>query len=239
MIISFSHYFIENAEYLSNQLKLPVVYHLEPDYTYHVFSAQDAAPQLLCFQKEHPKTKYIIYQSENVDSVFFKNKQYIELLKQNTVYQYSPMIAKYCLSKYKINCASFFTFDYMPLTSDKKRDIDVLFFGTMTKKRYDIISAIQQKFNITAITDCFGKDMEDILLRSKYVLNISAYDNNALETHRINKALACGCQVISNPSCDKDMNTKYKDIMIFTKGRTVYDYMKALEKIQPEGHNAN
>ena len=231
-IISFSTYFVENAEFLSSQTKMPVVYELKPDFTYHIFSAHDAAPQLLCFQKEHPQTKYVIYQSENIESQFFKDKDYINLLKENTVYQYSPMIAKYCLNKHRIECASYFSFDYAPIDSPMVRDINVLFFGTMTKKRYNILAAIQQKFDITIVTNCFGQELEETLLRTKYVLNISAYDNNALETHRINKALACGCKVISNPSYDNDMDRKYKDIIVWTKGRTVHDYMKALKILE-------
>jgi hypothetical protein len=92
------------------------------------------------------------------------------------------------------------------------------------------------------ITNVFGKDMENILLRTKYVLNISAYENNCLETHRINKALACGCKVISNPSSDEQMDKKYKDLIIFTEGRSITDYMIALEKIfnkEEKGHNAD
>ena len=227
MIISFSHYFVENCEYLSRQTQMPIVYQLQPNYTYHVFSAHDAAPQLLCFQKEHPGTKYIIYQSENIDSACFKNPHYIRLLKENTVFQYSPMIARFCLKKHRIECASFFTFDYPPLEG-RERDIKILFFGTMTRKRYDLIGAIQKWFDVTVLTNCFGKELEEALLRTRYVLNISAYDNNALETHRINKAIACGCKVISNPSCDKEMDAKYKDIIIWTKGRTLHDYNKAL-----------
>jgi hypothetical protein len=231
-IISFSHYFVENAEYLSSQTNYPIVYQLQPDQTYHVFSAHDAATQLLCFQKEHPQTKYVIYQSENTESAFFKDKSYIKLLKDNTVYQYSPMIAKYCLNKHKIECASYFAFDYPLIKSTTVRDINVLFFGTMTKKRYDILGVLQQKFDITIVTNAFGKDLEETLLRAKYVLNISAYDNNALETHRINKALACGCKVISNPSYDKDMDKKYRDLIMWTKGRSLHDYMKALKAVQ-------
>jgi hypothetical protein len=240
-IISFSHYFVENAEQLSSKLNIPIVYYLQPDYIYHIFSAHDAAKQLLDFQTEHPNTKYIIYQSENVDSCFF-NKNYIQLMKQNTVYQYSPMIAKYCLNKYGIECGSYFSFDYPYMYDKRKKDIDLLFFGTLTKKRVHILNEIQRKFNIIIVSNVFGKDMENMLLRTKYVINISEYDNNALETHRINKALSCGCKVISNPSCDEHMNRKYTELIRFTKGRTISDYMKCLDKIfnkEEKGHNGD
>lgn len=239
-VISFSPYFVENSEQLSNDLNIPVVYYLQPDYTYHVFSSHDASKQLLDFQNEHPKTKYIIYQSENIDSHFFKDKQYIELMKRNIVYQYSPMIAKYCLTTHGIECGNFFTWDYVYLADKRKRDLDVIFFGTMTKRRFQIIKEIQKKYPIIPITQCFGKEMENILLRTKYVINISAYENNALETHRINKALACGCKVISNPSADHEMNKKYEKLITFTNGRHVADYIHAIDSIDKiKGHNGD
>jgi len=41
------------------------------------------------------------------------------------------------------------------------------------------------------------------------------YEDNALETHRINKALACGCQVVSLKSSDEDANQFYDDYIYF------------------------
>jgi len=69
-IINFSKYFTENANYLSIELGIPVSYQLEPNKEYIVFSAHDAAKELLEAQKNH-NTKYVIYQSENIESVFF------------------------------------------------------------------------------------------------------------------------------------------------------------------------
>jgi len=50
----------------------------------------------------------------------------------------------------------------------------------------------------------------------KVVLNIPYYNDNALETHRIHKALACGCKVISMPSADEDTNEFYKKFITIT-----------------------
>lgn len=229
-IISFSIYFVENCEELSKKLSIPVVYTLQPGNTYHVFSAHDAAKQLLEFQVRNPETKYIIYQSENILSNFFQDKTYIRLMQQNSIFQYSPMIADTLLRRYGIPCASYFNWSYPDLSSDVKRDIKVLFFGSMTQKRHEILHQISQKYPITIVTDKFGKDLDEILLRTEWVLNISTYTNNALETHRINKAIACGCQVLSNPSCDDVMDKKYKEFIRFSRGRRVQDYVKALDK---------
>jgi hypothetical protein len=245
-IISFSKYFIENASQLSKELNIPVVYELLPNKCYGVFSAHDAAKELLDYQYRE-NISYIIYQSENIESIFFKNKYYIELLKRNKVLQYSPYTASKCKELYNINCDGYFNFSYETKPritlfavkkggtfSEIKKDIDILFFGCITKKRYDILNEIQKRFtlNIVVTGDAFGEDLEKLLFRSHYIINISAYDNSVLETHRINKALALGCKVISNYSVDEKMNKKYKKYVVFC-GRHLEDYILTIQTIFP------
>lgn len=234
-IINFSKYFVENVDYLSTELNIPIVYKLEPNKEYIIFSAHDAAKELLEFQLRN-NTKYLIYQSENIESVFFKDKYYIELLKRNRVCQYSVYTATKCKELYNIDCAGYFQFQYKPLNLNLKRDIDLLFFGNMNKKRYDILSEINRLFpnlNLKIATDSFGSVLDKLLNRSKYVLNISAYENSVLETHRINKALSCGCEVISNLSADEKMNQKYNPHIFFC-GKTISDYIEKIKIIFPK-----
>ena len=234
-IINFSKYFVENAEYLSNELGIPIAYKLEPNKEYIVFSAHDAAKELLEFQIRN-NVKYVIYQSENIESVFFKNKYYIELLKWNKVLNYSVYTASKMMELYNIPTAGYFQFNYKKMYSHKPRDIDLLFFGTMTQKRYDILREIQNRFpelRMEVTTDAFGDTLTQLLLRTEYVINISAYDNAVLETHRINKALSCGCYVISNYSSDTKMNEKYKEYLYFC-GKTISDYIEMVKIITPQ-----
>ena len=234
-ILNFSKYFVENVDYLSTELNMPIVYKLEPNKEYIVFSAHDCPRELLEFQIKY-KTKYIIYQSENIESVFFKNDYYIQLLKHNRVCQYSVYTATKCKELYNIDCFGYFQFNYKPLNLRMKRDIELLFFGNMNKKRYDILCEIQNRFptlNLKVATDSFGHDLDKLLNRSQYVLNISAYDNSVLETHRINKAISCGCEVISNLSIDEKMNQKYNPHIFFC-GKTISDYIEKIKIIFPK-----
>jgi len=234
-IINFSKYFVENAAVLSTDLNIPIVYKLEPNKEYIVFSAHDAAKELLEFQIRN-NTKYIIYQSENIESVFFKNKYYIQLLKHNKVYNYSVYTATKMIELYGITSTGYFQFNYKRINCSKKRDIDILFFGNMTQKRYDILKEIQNRFptlKIEVVCDVFGDDLTKLLLRTEFVLNMSAYDNAVLETHRINKALACGCYVISNYSSDTKMNEKYREYVYFC-GKTLSDYIEMVKNVVPQ-----
>lgn len=241
-IITFSKYFIENANELSKELNIPVVYVLEPNKCYGVFSSHDCAKELLEGQiRQH--ISYVIYQTENIESIYFKNKYYIELLKRNKVLQYSPYTSNKCKELYNINCDGYFNFKYEKKSRTTTvadgdgtplRDIDILFFGCITKKRYDILKEIQNTFNLNIYVtgDAFNEDLENLLFRSKYVINISAYENSVLETHRINKALALGCKVISNYSVDEKMNTKYKEHVVFC-GKHLEDYIRTIQMIFP------
>jgi hypothetical protein len=69
----------------------------------------------------------------------------------------------------------------------------------------------------------------------KYVINIPYYKNNSLETHRINKALAAGCQVISIYSSDIYLNEKYKDYVHFVNDLS--DFCPLLEIFPKKDYN--
>lgn len=230
-IITFSKYFIENADELARKTGYEIVYSLEPGKDYCVFSAHDAAAELLDFQNRY-QTTYTIYQSENIESAFF-TRSYIQLLQRNIVLQYSPHTAALCKERFGITTSGYFNFDYRPISvPGRKRTIDLLFFGMLTQKRYDILREIQNRFptlNMVVAADLFHVALDDTLSYTRFVLNISAYENNALETHRINKALACGCRVISNYSADQKMNAKYQNLVNFC-GRTISDYVEAVTR---------
>jgi hypothetical protein len=158
-------------------------------------------------------------------------------MRKNKVLHYSPMIAAICTSWHKVECAGFFAFDYSPMSIDIKarRPTDILFFGAMSQPRYDILREIQNArpdLRLTVTTDAFGADLDKLLLEAKYVINISFYERNALETHRINKAMAAGCKVISNESADEQMNAKYRGLIEFCD-RTLCGFIGTVNKAFP------
>ena len=86
------------------------------------------------------------------------------------------------------------------------------------------------------------KVLTEELLNVKYVLNIPFYPRSALETHRINKALSCGCQVISQPSADSELNDRYRDYIYMRKDiiKGIYYTMQMntpLKKKYVQAHN--
>jgi hypothetical protein len=79
--------------------------------------------------------------------------------------------------------------------------------------------------------------MTDVLQKSKVVLNLAYYtQSRPLESHRINKALACECDVVSTLSDDHDANDFYKDYCYMTDDvkTTLHKYFnEELDKKKP------
>ena len=77
----------------------------------------------------------------------------------------------------------------------KKKDIDILFVGSILPRRKKIIEQLKKEFNIE-VHNAYGIKMTELFNRAKIVLNIHAEDYLDTET-RIFEALGCGAFVIS------------------------------------------
>jgi hypothetical protein len=224
-IINSHPIFSENAVCLSTKLNIPIIKDLEPKDgdVYVVFGGHEIAPQLLDIQ-DRIKIVYILFNSEQIESPFFKNKYYIELLKNNVLIDYNHLTSKYLKDTFNIKTYSFFFFEFFGLELETKleKEIDIFFTGSMNKNREELKKKLLEEFpnkNIVFDFDWSYKtsmELKEVLQKSKYVINVPYYANNTLETHRINSALACGCEVVSLYSNDKNANTYYEDYIHFT-----------------------
>ena len=223
-IINSHSIFSENAVCLSTKLNIPIIKDLEPKDgdVYVVFGAHEIANQLLDIQSRF-KIVYIVFNSEQIGSPFFYNKFYIELLKNNVLIDYNHLTSKYLKDTYNIKTYSYFFFEFFGFDSETKveKTIDIFFTGSINPKREQIKKQLLESFpnkNIVFDFDWSYKtsmELKEVLLKTKYVINIPYYENNTLETHRINSALACGCEVVSLPSKDKHANKYYEDYVWF------------------------
>ena len=236
-IISFHTIFNENANILAKRLNIPYVVNFNPvpNDLIIVFGCHDQATNLYVLQ-EQIKFKCIIIQSEQYESNVFDNKYYIELLRNNYVLDWS----KYNVERFKkqldIKVFSFYYYDFYIL-ENKNRTIDFFFCGAHSPEREFKLNQFKlQNANMgfTFDFDFSGNhmnfsDLNNKLANVKYVINLPYYKNNSLETHRINKALSAGCQVISVLSSDNYLNEKYKDYVHFVND--LNDFCPLLEMI--------
>ena len=80
-------------------------------------------------------------------------------------------------------------------------DVEVLFVGTLTRRREAWLEKLSRSFQITQ-RSAFGKEMAALFRRARIVLNIHASDHSDTET-RVFEALGCGAFVLSEQLSDE------------------------------------
>jgi len=241
-VISFHLIFNENANILAKRLNVPYVveFNPKPNDLIVVFGAHDQAINLYGLQ-EQIKFKCIIIQSEQYESKIFDNKYYVELLKNNYLLDWS----KYNVERFKkqmdMKVYSFYYYDFF-LLENETRPIDFFFCGTYSPEREAKLNQFKSQNSNMGLTFEYDfsnnhlgfNEINNKLANVKYVINLPYYKNNSLETHRINKALASGCQVITIPSSDPYLNDKYKDYVHFVNDLT--DFCPLLEMVPKKNY---
>ena len=226
-IIILHSIFTENAIVLATRLGVEIIKDFTPvtNHLYIVYGAHEKSIELLNAQKQMQHTfGYVIINSEPPLSQFMANKFYIELMKNNVVFDYSNISAIHLKKTYGINVKSFHFFDFPEYQEEEEpeRTIDIFFVGTKTARREKIFHKLKEAYPNKTIEFVFDwslsapANLTKKLKQAKYVLNIPYHDHNILETHRINKALSAGCQVVSLYSGDKTTDLFYEDYAYMT-----------------------
>jgi hypothetical protein len=238
-VVSFHSIFNENAILLSQRLKIPFITEFSPkegDIAI-IFGAHDQADKLF-FIQELTKCHYIIIQTEQFPSKIFDNKYYMELIQQNPLLDWSRLNVEKLKSKLDLKIYSHYFFDFIsPETPEwSSRPIDFFFCGAANEERRKSLEAFKKE-NPTArcefdLSYSFVNPvlLMDKLKQVKYVLNLPFYEENSLETHRINRALSMGCEVVSLYSKDTYLNKKYNPYVHFVKHLSDFTFLLEIEK---------
>jgi hypothetical protein len=189
-----------------------------------VFGAQEKADTLYYIQ-QMKKIHFILIQTEQFHSKVFDNKYYIDLVQHHSVIDFGRLNVEQLKSKIQLKVFSFYFFDFMALETSawEDRPIDFFFCGAASEERKKMLAEFQlehptAKFEIDLSYSYVNPNMMmEKLKQVKYVINIPFYPNNSLETHRINRALSAGCEVISLYSKDKHANKMYDPYVHFVK----------------------
>ena len=114
-----------------------------------------------------------------------------------------------------------------------KKDIDILFMGAMNKRREDLLNKLRENGLNVYMADTYNlwnEERDNIVKRSKILLNIHYYESAILETARLSYALSLGeCFVVSEPSMDKLLDKEYSKIVDF--GSNIEEIVKKCKKI--------
>lgn len=236
-VVSFHPIFNENAILLSKRMGIPFITDLNPEDgdILVVFGAHQQADKLFYLQQVK-KIHYILIQSEQYSSEVFDQKYYMELVQNHSLLDFSRFNVEKLKSKIECKVFSFYFFDFIipDLTDWDSRPIDFFFCGSDSKERRKKLDEFKQENPSANIEFDFSYSytnpiaMTEKLKQVKYVINLPYYEKNALETHRINRALSAGCEVISVYSKDKYFNKHYSPYVHFVRELT--DFTLLLEQ---------
>lgn len=114
----------------------------------------------------------------------------------------------------------------------EKKDIDVLFYGSVNERRKQILSSLARDCEVQFIAGAFGPERDQLIARSRVILNLHYYKTRIMEAVRISYLLNNGCFVISEESSDN----AFPDVDLVTSDydglhRTVLDYLENTEKL--------
>lgn len=239
-IVTFHPIFNENANILSQRLGIPVIQEMTPnkDDIVIVFGAHEQADKLL-FIQQALNIKYIIIQSEQFVSKVFDNKYYMELIQNNPVLDWSISNVERLKSKLNLKVYGLYYYDFFMINTGNQfedRPIDFFFTGSYSKEREKVLNDFMIKNPTCKFEIDFSYnyknpiDLSNKLKDVKYVINIPFYKDNVLETHRINKALSLGCEVVSLYSHDQTLNKKYEPYVHFVKELTDFSLLFEIER---------
>lgn len=235
IVASFHPIFNDNAKNLAVILKSP--YYLMPSNLLmckecFVYGAQNAP--IIVLKAQSYGVKITIMQSEQSTSSFWREGgNYLELLRRPDIriIDWSPinsirLSASNCQPMHSRFTYLFSRPQKIPLL--KERPIDLFFCGVGTPSRQITMNTLREArpdLNIQAVFDYSLREptrMIRALLQCKIVLNIPCYEASALECHRINQAITCGCKVISTRSACKELNKEYESYVTFTDNMVNY-----------------
>lgn len=147
----------------------------------------------------------IIFNVENSTASFLTD-EYRRLLRKFAVWDFSESNAA-DLAEMLVRPVHYFRMFYVERLSRvvdaAQKDIDVLFYGSFNTRREELLDALRARgLRVEGVFGVFGAQLEQLIARSKVVLNIHFYNNGRLEIIRLFDLLANGRTVVSelNPS---------------------------------------
>jgi hypothetical protein len=198
----------------------------------HIISNDNLYLTFIPFNKTNMNikpSKYIVYNFEQFTTDNCWSNAYIDFLKK------ALFVIDYSIKNvFKLHEKGINAF-FLPFRSDNstkfknldntKKDIDILFIGTLNNKRKEWLKKLNyKKYNIKIITNLFFEKSIEYFARSKIILNIHYYGGDSiLEVTRIIPALENKCIILSEESHDEYYNLEFNNIIKITNSNSIND----------------
>jgi SAM-dependent methyltransferase len=151
----------------------------------------------------------VLFNIENISSSFM-DESYINLLREFQVWDYSRANAR-ALSK-RLNrdvhhFKLFYCKELYRIPERPKKDIDVLFYGSFNTRRSQVLDELRNRgLNVAAVFGVYGEELDELISRSKVVVNIHFYENGHFECVRVFDLLANRRVVVCEESAAGDVD---------------------------------
>ncbi len=165
--------------------------------------------------------RYIAFQMEQtVSSRWLTDKYYSLLENAYTILDYSLVNVSYFKKMTEFGSNFYYLpVDYLPglRREGGPYEYDVLFYGDANNaRRKRILAALQERFCVRVVSEVFGEELYEELVKARVVVNIHYYENAMLETTRIYEVLSLGRSVVvSERSTDPEEEKRLEGIVDF------------------------
>ena len=151
-------------------------------------------------------------------------------------------------NEFGIENVNYVPIGYVPeltrINHEPEKTIDVLFYGSLNPRREHIITELANTntkiFNVYGV---YGKCRDDLIARSRIVLNMHFYDSKIFEMVRVSYLLANKCCVLSESGTDSQYEEMFKNGIEFADYDDIVEKCKSLlisneriDSIATKGH---
>ena len=150
--------------------------------------------------------RYIPFQLEQLDinSVWYSDNARQILASAEAVWDFSEVNIEFLKQEgvQAHHVAIGYNKDLEIIPESENKDIEVLFYGSINERRKVLLEALSEKVNLVVLAGKYGKERDEVIARSKILLNMHFYETKILESVRISYLLNNGIFVITEDSAD-------------------------------------
>ena len=161
----------------------------------------------------------IIFNTEQIESITENwKKKILNLAKKNIIFwDYSQYNLDYLSKTINIK-GKLFQIGYQKelnrINHNIDKNIDVLFYGSINARREHIINKLKdRKINVKTLFGVYGKERDDLIAKSKLILNMHMYDSKIFEIVRVFYLLSNSIPVLTEVGSDTKFNNDFLDLI--------------------------
>ena len=161
----------------------------------------------------------IIFNTEQIESITENwKKKILNLARKNIIFwDYSQYNLDYLSKTINIK-GKLFQIGYQKelnrINHNIVKNIDVLFYGSINTRREHIINKLKDRnINVKTLFGVYGKERDDLIAKSKLILNMHMYDSKIFEIVRVFYLLSNSIPVLTEVGSDTKFNNDFLDLI--------------------------